>query len=99
MEKPKLVELMPAQGSKSIFVEVIDVEGEKGVVQAGPKTFENMLKEIKPFCELIISNFRELSTRPTSASAEFGLKVSGEGNLFIAKASAEATLKVTLNWT
>ena len=99
MEKSKVLELKPAHGQKSILIEVSDVEGEGSVVQAGPLTFEEMLKKIKPFCESIINNFKELSVKPNSASAEFGVKISGEGNLFIVKASGEATLKITLNWT
>jgi hypothetical protein len=57
-----------------------------------------MLQKIKPSCKSIINNFGRSSVEPNSASAEFGSKVSAEGNLFIVKASGEATLKVTLNW-
>ena len=101
-EKPKLLEVKPADGKDPIAIEVTEVEGESGgVVQAGGGkiSFEEMLGKVKPFCESIITNFRELSVKPDSASAEFGLKVSAEGNLFIVKAAGEATLKVTLNWS
>lgn len=100
-EKPKLLEVKPAEGKDPISIEVTEVEGESGgVVQAGGGkiSFEDMLGRIKPFCESIISNFEELTKKPDSASAEFGLKVSAEGNLFIVKAAGEATLKVTLTW-
>lgn len=58
-----------------------------------------MLKRINPFCEAILSAFQTLSVKPNNASAEFGLKVSMGGNLFIVKASGEAALKVTLTWS
>ena len=45
-----------------------------------------MLGKVKPFCESIINNFGGLTKKPNSASAEFGLKISAEGNLFIVKA-------------
>jgi hypothetical protein len=100
-EKPKLLEVSPAEGKDPISIEVTEVEGERGgVVQAGGGkiSFEAMLGRIKPFCESIIDTFEELTKKPDSASAEFGLRVSAEGNLFIVKASGEATLKVTLTW-
>jgi hypothetical protein len=96
----KLLEIKPIEDKESILIVATDVEYESGVVQAGggKLSFEEMLQKVKPFCESIITNFRELSIKPDSASAEFGLKISAEGNLFIVKAAGEATLKVTLNW-
>jgi hypothetical protein len=100
VEKPKVIQVRPVGDKEPILIETVAVEGEIGVVQAGSKiSFEEMLQKIKPFCQSIINNFEQLSVKPNSASAEFGLKVSAEGNLFIVKASGEATLKVTLNWS
>jgi hypothetical protein len=97
----KLLEIKPAQGKEPILIEGAEVEYNGGVIQAtGHKlSVEEMLQKVKPFCEAIITNFEKLSVKPNSASAEFGLKVSAEGNLFIVKASGEATLKVTLSWS
>jgi Trypsin-co-occurring domain 1 len=89
----KLIEIKPAKGKEPILIEGTEIEHEgSAVVQAtGHKlSFEEMLQKVKPFCESIITNFRELSIQPNSASAEFGLKVSAEGNLFIVKAAGEA---------
>ncbi len=97
----KVLDIAPAQGKEPILIQVVEVEGEDGtLVQAGGGkiSFEDMLQKIKPFCESIITNIKELSVKPDSASAEFGMKVSAKGNLFIVEASGEATLKVTLNW-
>jgi Trypsin-co-occurring domain 1 len=97
----KVLDIAPADGKEPILIQVTEVEGEGGtVVQAGGKiSFEDMLQKIKPFCESIITNIKELSVKPDSASAEFGIKVSAKGNLFIVEASGEATLKITLNWS
>ena len=99
-KKPKLIEITPAEGRDPIYVEVTEVEGETSLKQAGEKiSFEDMLQKVTPLCESIIKNFQELTVKPDSASTEFGLKISAEGNLFIAKASGQASLKVTLNWS
>ncbi len=98
-EKPRLIEIRPAEGQDPISIEITPVEGEGGVVQAGPSSFDDMIKKINPFCESIIRTFQALNVKPKTASAEFGLKLSMDGNLFIVKASGEATLKVTLNWS
>lgn len=96
----KVLEIKPTEGKEPILIESTEIEYDSGVVQAGGSklSFEEMLQKVKPFCESIITNFRELSVKPDSASAEFGLKISAEGNLFIVKAAGEATLKVILSW-
>jgi len=50
-------------------------------------------------CESLVSYFENLTAKPTTASAEFGINFTIEGNIFVAKASTEASVKVTLNWT
>ena len=86
----------------SILVEPTDAHTGDGIVLAGgallEKNFDKILENTRPFCETIIKNFEKLSSKPTSISAEFGLKFSLEGNLFVAKAASEANIKVTLNW-
>src|SRR5690348_16721815 len=84
----------------TILMESSEVGYKASLVQAGAleKDFDKMLKRLQPFCECIIKNFQNLAKKPDSASAEFGLNVSAEGNLFVVKASGEASIKVTLNW-
>ena len=36
--------------------------------------------------------------KPDSSSVEFGLNFNEEGNLFFAEVSAEATVRLTVNW-
>jgi hypothetical protein len=98
---PKLVELTSTDSQTFFFIESTPVEDSGGVQQATghmEKEFDKLLERIKPFCESIINNFQGLSNKPDSASAEFGLNVTAEGNVFIVKASGQATLKLTLNW-
>jgi hypothetical protein len=98
----KLVELFTSNNDSSpFFIESTEVEDHDGVQQATghmEKEFDKLLERVKPFCESIINNFQGLSNKPDSASAEFGLNVTAEGNVFVVKASGQATLKITLNW-
>lgn len=98
----KLVDLKISSPDNTLFfIESSEVDGSSGVQQATgytEKEFDKMLKRVKPFCDSIIENFQTLSTKPDSASAEFGLNITAEGNIFIVKASGQATLKITLNW-
>jgi hypothetical protein len=97
----KLIEL--ESGRTTILVESADVGYQGSLVQAGgvdlEKNLDKMMERMQPFCESIIKNFEKLKRKPSSASAEFGLSIAGEGNLFVVKASGEATIKVTLNWS
>jgi hypothetical protein len=98
----KLVELTSSdKESSSFLIESTEVEDYDGVQQASvnmEREFDKLLERVKPFCESIINNFQSLSNKPSSASAEFGLNVTAEGNVFVVKASGQATLKITLNW-
>jgi hypothetical protein len=98
----RLVDLKTSSDDKTLFfIESTEVEDSSKVQQATgytEKEFDKLLKRVKPFCESIIDNFQTLSTKPNSASAEFGLNVTAEGNIFIVKASGQATLKITLTW-
>lgn len=88
-------------GNDSFFIESSDV-AESGIKQASgnlEKQFDRVLEKVRPFSEAIIRNFQQLETKPDSASAEFGLSVSAEGNIFVVKASGEASVRITLNWT
>jgi hypothetical protein len=62
------------------------------------KSLQKMLNIVTPFCNALLKNFDALSRKPQSATAEFGLGFSGEGNAFIVKIAAEASVRVTLHW-
>lgn len=106
----RLIEVNTSEGS--ILVESTDVsepasliKAQEEIIQAGvteqvEKNLEKMLSVINPFCEALVKNLRSMGDyKPSSASAEFGLSFSGEGNVFFVKVSGEASIKVTLNWT
>jgi hypothetical protein len=91
-------------GSK-ILVESTDAVYQEGLVPAtgaietADKNIEKMLEIIKPFCEALRKSINSLGDyKPDSSSVQFGLNFSEEGTLFFAKVSAEASVKLTVNW-
>jgi hypothetical protein len=58
-----------------------------------------MRNVITPLSESIISSVDNLSKKPDSITAEYGLSITAEGNLFVVKAAGEASLKVTFAWS
>jgi hypothetical protein len=94
----RLVRLQTEYGS--ILIESSEGEGQGTVRLAGgtidkKKKIEDLIREINPLSELIIGSVHKLSKKPDSINAEFGLNLNFEGNLYVVKASAEATIKVT----
>lgn len=60
-----------------------------------------LIHEIVENCRTINAAFDELvkaKLSVTEASAEFGLKVSGEGNVYIVKTCVEAAFTITVKW-
>lgn len=55
---------------------------------------------VKAYCSNLIKGIKELPTGiiPKSVKAEFGIKLSAEGTIFVAKTSGEASLKITAEW-
>src|SRR5919109_4943226 len=98
----KLVKLETEHGA--VLIES-SISGRSGILQrAGGigdirKKLGDMLDVITSISEPIISSFNKLSRLPDSITAEYGLSITAEGNLFIVKAACEASLKVTFAWS
>jgi len=62
--------------------------------------FEKVSDTIKAYCTGLVKTFKGLEPEhsPNRISAEFGLKFSGEGNVYIVKSTAECSLKVRVEW-
>jgi hypothetical protein len=53
-------------------------------------------------CTSLIAGFQNLkkqSIPPTKAIAEFGMQFNAEGNIYLVKIAASATIKITIEWT
>jgi hypothetical protein len=98
----RLVRLQTEYGP--ILIESSEGEGQGTVRLAGgtidkKKKIEELIREINPLSELIIGSVHKLSKKPDSINAEFGLNLNVEGSLYVVKAAAEATIKVTYSWS
>jgi hypothetical protein len=98
----KLIKLETERGS--ILIESSISERSGTVQQAGgisdiKKKLGDLLDVITPISESIISSVDKLSKLPDSITAEYGLSLTAEGNLFVVKAAGEASLKVTFAWS
>ena len=92
----------------SIVVEVDEPETVGGTVRAArsPKdlldeakcSFDDALEKIQTATENAIMKLRNLTQKPDEITMEFGFNFSAEFGAIIAKASADANYKVTLNW-
>ena len=98
----KLVKVESDSGT--ILIESTFSEQTGKMVQAGgvsdkiAKKLENLLEVIKPMTDTIVESVNTLQKKPTSISAEFGLSITAEGNIFVGKVSGESSLKITFTW-
>ncbi len=62
--------------------------------------FEEVSGTIRAYCTALVKTFKGLEPEhsPSRISAEFGLKVSGEGNIYVVKSTAECSLKIMVEW-
>ena len=62
---------------------------------------ERLTATIRAYCEMLVETFQGLQAerRPNKVTAAFGIKLSGEGNVYIVKSGAEASLTINAEWT
>lgn len=88
-----LVEIWPAHGSERTSVEERVEERADQAIKHASATVTRIATELTR----AIRQMAEID-RPQEFVTEFGIKFTAEGNAMIAKASAEASLKVTLTY-
>jgi hypothetical protein len=62
---------------------------------------EVVQNEIVENARVLVGAFQQLAEQaipPTKATAEFGLKLTAAGDVYIVKASSEASFKIVLEW-
>jgi hypothetical protein len=98
----QLVEF-PLAGGGSVRVEV----GEEGIARAGragevvataQQTLQKALDPIRPIAESVLEKLHDLAETPDRISVEFGLKLSVETGVIVARGTAEANFTVQLEW-
>jgi hypothetical protein len=102
----KLVEF-PMEDGSTILVEVDEPGIGGGTLRSGRSvemverasvTYEQAVGKIQPAAVSIVSRMRQLPEPPTEISVELGISLSAEAGAFIASASTQAHLVLTLTW-
>src|SRR3954471_20404417 len=103
----RLVEF-PMEDGSTILVEVDEPGTGTGPLRGGRPgemierarvTYEEALDKIQPAAVSIIHRLREMPQPPSQVSVELGIGLSAEAGAFLASASTQANLKVTLTWS
>jgi len=74
----------------------------KKVIEKIDVFFDEVIKKhIVNNCEILLSAFEALKEKPippSRATAEFGLQINAEGDIYVVKASSQGTFKITIEW-
>lgn len=70
----------------------------EAVLDAG-KSLEQALAGLGPAVKGIVAQLREAADRPDSVEVEFGVKLSADANVIIARTGGEANFRVALKWS
>jgi len=94
------------ESGESLLVEVADPSG--GAITRGGRTaevvveagasLEQVLGRLGPAMKGILSQIREAAERPDEVEIEFGVKLSADSNVIIARAGGEANFRIALKW-
>jgi hypothetical protein len=76
--------------------QVLASDDGEGVVDKAKKSLEQALNDLKPSLNLVKTAFTDLE--PDETSVDFGLSVSGEYGMVIAKGTAEVNFAVHMSW-
>ncbi|MEO6456879.1 MAG: CU044_2847 family protein [Chloroflexia bacterium] len=102
----RLVEF-PMEDGSTILVEVDEPGMGGGTLRSGRAgemierasvTYEEALGKIQPATVSIISRLRLMPEPPSEIAVELGISLSAEAGAFIASATTQAHLKLTLTW-
>ncbi len=95
-------------GKRTILVEAANdnlrlLDTGEDVTGAVDKAYEELVQnEIVENCRVLVGAFEklaELPLAPNKGTAEFGLQFTAGGDIYLVKASAQASITITLEWT
>lgn len=93
-----------ATNGESILIEssnsnsaIIDASG-RDVMRYAEQNFEKVLGKVRQVADGLANEFSHLKSRPAEVKVELGVNVNAEATVFLARASGEGSLKVTLTW-
>lgn len=99
-ETPRIVKARLGPDGPVVGIEVTASGGEVDVARLGPVSFEALTSQIESLARALATPLANLA--PNKASLEFGCSIgleAGQLTALLAKGTANASLKVTLEWT
>ena len=98
---------IPLDGDGRLLVEVDSSDGEEirrvgranQALRHAGVTLQAAVAGVTPAVESIARQLRAIEDPPTKLELTFGIKVSGEADMVIAKTASEAHFQVTLEWS
>lgn len=69
-----------------------------GAVRSSAETFESSITRVRHIAEVIIDKLSGLPASPDNIRAEFGVCLTAEAGIAVAKGSAEAHFVIELEW-
>lgn len=97
---------VPVDGSESIRVEVSEeTDGIVRVARPGQvaaiaqESLQQSLDRIRPVVVAMWEKLRHLPESPSRVSVEFGIKLSAEAGVIVARGATEANFVVSLEWS
>jgi Trypsin-co-occurring domain 1 len=97
----------PLEDGGSVLVEADDLadgpalRGRTSAPSIGEasETLETALGQLAPATRAVLAQLRTLADAPESIEVEFGIRLSAEAQVIIARGSAEANFRVVLRWS
>jgi hypothetical protein len=97
---------MALDGGEFVLLEVSEHDG-SGVARVGrgaalargaTETLQQALAQVRPALDAVVGTTRALATPPESVTVEFGIKLTAEAGVVVARGTAEANFTVTVSW-
>jgi hypothetical protein len=70
----------------------------QGVAEKARQSLEAALSEVTPGVAAIMTQLRDLASKPDELGVEFGIKFTAEAGALIAKTALEGNIKISLKW-
>lgn len=98
---------VPFDDGEAFIVEVSDEQGSgviragrgEGLIETSADTFESGMARVQRVAATMLARLADLPRSPDHVRAEFGLRVTAEAGLVVAKGSGDAHIKLELEWS
>ncbi|SCF28461.1 CU044_2847 family protein [Micromonospora mirobrigensis] len=97
---------VPVEGAEPVLIEVssertgIERVGRAGdVVRDANETLQQALARVRPAAEAVLDSVRGMASAPDKVTVEFGVKLTAEAGVVVARTAAEANFTVSVEWS